>query len=388
MKIARIFGLLAPALLFGRQSPADRPDTVIRTTTRLVQVLVVAEDSQGRPVTDLRKEDFQLQDNRKFQPIVSFATEGSTLPASETGVSASQSEEEEAARNDYAMILLDWLNPRYADRLFVRDQVNKLLRNFQPRQRVALYLLGHEPRLLHDFTSDGGDLLQALADTPDDPEDPFDPAEPRVTDARHKTWATLTPEERMASFNVKVLDTIGVLQKVADGLARVPGRKSLIWVTNGFPIVLDARAVPGSRQDDVSYRQYTDPLLATLNRANVAVYTLDARGLQGDPIPPRLGLHPPPQHEPSYGDIGTLLEFSGRTGGTTFYNQNDLDEGMRLALEDTRISYTLGFAVPPGAGQGRHEIRVSTTRPGVKLRYRESYQLDEAPAPPRRHAAF
>jgi len=137
MGLARVAGMLAlSAIAFGRQDP----DTVIRTTTRLVQIVVVAEDSQGRPVADLRKADFQLQDNHKPQPITSFATEGSTLPSSETGASASQTEED-AARNDYAMILLDWLNPRYADRLVVRDKVNKLLRKFQPRQLVALYLL-------------------------------------------------------------------------------------------------------------------------------------------------------------------------------------------------------------------------------------------------------
>src|ERR1035438_5254133 len=63
MRIAVALGLLLAA---GAQ---DRPETVIRTTTRLVQVRVVAEDSKGNPVTNLRKEEFQLQDNRKPQPI-------------------------------------------------------------------------------------------------------------------------------------------------------------------------------------------------------------------------------------------------------------------------------------------------------------------------------
>ena len=48
---------------------------------------------------------------------------------------------------------------------------------------------------------------------------------------------------------------------------------------------------------------------------------------------------------------------------------------MRLALEDMRISYTLGFNAPEGTGPGPHEIRVRVNRPGIKLRYRESYDL-------------
>jgi VWFA-related protein len=159
------------------------------------------------------------------------------------------------------------------------------------------------------------------------------------------------------------------LQKVADGLARIPGRKSLIWVTNGFPIVLDSHAVPGLGQDEVSYREYADPLIQELNRANVAVYSVDARGLQSCP---------------TYGDVGTLQELSSRTGGTTFTNRNDLAEGMRLALEDSKASYTLGFSVPADATPGLHEISLRTTRPGVRLRYRGSYQLDGV-APPIAH---
>jgi hypothetical protein len=70
-----------------------------------------------------------------------------------------------------------------------------------------------------------------------------------------------------------------------------------------------------------------------------------------------------------------LYELAVRTGGTEFSGRNDLDEGMRLALEDMRIGYTLGFNVPEGAAPGLHEIRVRVNRPGVKLRYRESYEL-------------
>jgi hypothetical protein len=69
---------------------------------------------------------------------------------------------------------------------------------------------------------------------------------------------------------------------------------------------------------------------------------------------------------------------SERTGGKLFHDRNDLDEGLRQALEDSRISYTLGFTVPPGEQAGVHDLRVGTTRPGINLRYRDSYQLDEA----------
>jgi hypothetical protein len=134
-------------------------------------------------------------------------------------------------------------------------------------------------------------------------------------------------------------------------------------VTNGFPLVIDKKAVAGAKPGEIEYPEDMEIAIAKLNRADIAVYTVDARGRP-------LG---------AYGDVGTLQEFSARTGGTTFAGNNDLGEGIRLALEDTKVSYTLGFTVPPNAAAGLHAIQLRTTRPGVMLRYRESYQLDEGP---------
>ena len=72
-----------------------------------------------------------------------------------------------------------------------------------------------------------------------------------------------------------------------------------------------------------------------------------------------------------------MVELASRTGGNGFFDRNDLDEGMRLALEDLRVSYTLGFHVPDGATAGLHEITVRVSRPGIKLRYRESYLIPD-----------
>ena len=365
MKSAWTAGLLAiTGWAFGLQVSQDRPDTVIRTTTRLVQVRVMAEDSKGSPVIDLRKEELQLQDNRRPQTIFSFAAEGSTPPGAANHQDSAAAPAEQA-HDDFAMILLDWRNPRYTSRLRGFDNVTQLLHKFQPRQQLAVYVFEKESSyLLHDFTSDRADLLRALEsvkDVPYEPDDgPVGKFDARYNAARAST-AKLSVEEQIFAFNSKILDSFDTLGKVADGLARVAGRKSLIWVSNGFPIVLDGHAVPGAKSPEVDYGQELERVIAKFNRANVAVYAVDARGLP-------LG---------EYGDLGTLKEFAARTGGTAFYDRNDLDEGMRLALEDTKVSYTLGFVVPIDAAPGLHQILLRTTRRGVTLRYRESYQLDD-----------
>jgi hypothetical protein len=122
-------------------------------------------------------------------------------------------------------------------------------------------------------------------------------------------------------------------------------------------MTLDGGVVKGARPNELNFIQRIERALARLNQADIAVYTVDTCGLS---LTCR-----------SYGDSMLAL----RTGGTIFAGRNDLEEGMRLALENMRISYTLGFHVPEGAALGIHEIRVRVNRPAVKLRYRESYEL-------------
>src|SRR5689334_17887344 len=85
----------------------QQPETVIRSTTRLVQVHVVAVDGQGRPVTDLRREDFQVFDEKKLQPLALFVPDG--LPAAPQS-SAAPADGTPESKTGYTAIPLDWLN--------------------------------------------------------------------------------------------------------------------------------------------------------------------------------------------------------------------------------------------------------------------------------------
>ncbi len=160
--------------------------------------------------------------------------EGSTPPGA-SGHQDSAAAPAEESRDDYAMILLDWRNPRYASRLRTFDNVTQLLHNFQPRQQLALYVFGKQSSdLLHDFTSDRTELLRALEsakDVPYEPDDgPIGKFDARYSAARAAA-AKPTVEEQLFEFNIKILDSFAILGKV---LARVAGRKSL-WTPDVVP---------------------------------------------------------------------------------------------------------------------------------------------------------
>jgi VWFA-related protein len=323
--------LAAAAILFGQQTPPFDSDLVIRSNTNLVQVRVVAEDSKGRPVTDLQRADFQIQDDRKPQPLTLFSADRG-VPSAPAG---------------YSVLLLDWLDTPYPRRIQVQQQLIGLLKKYEPRQRVAIYLLGRDPRLLHDFTSDMAELIQA-AEHVDLEFGITEEEAPGRFDARYSgRGGSENADAKNLILQNKIFDTLHALEVIADHLTRVPGRKSLVWLSFGFPWTIGG----------IDFVPRVESALGRLNKADVAVYTVNACGLGCS------------------SDPGPMSELAQRTGGTVFEARNDLDEGMRLAMEDLRIGYTLGFNAPQGAAPGVHQIRVHVNRPGVKLRYRESYEL-------------
>ena len=271
---------------------------------------------------------------------------------------------------DYSLILLDWLNTSYDDRYRSKEHILDLLKRYQPRQKVAVYLLGHEPRLVHDFTSDMAELAQAIEDAGLEPTDMGPDSPPGRFDARFggRSGVRMSVEEQLFFLNNRINDSFHTLELIADRLAH-PARTARVvmtWLTAAFPLLVNGGVIPGASAVETTYYSNLERLLARLNRGDVAVYPVDARGLVVN----------------AKGYVGTMDQFAERTGGVTFAARNDIDAGIRQALEDLRISYVIGFHVPPGAGPGLHEIHVKVSRAGVHLRYRESYQLAE-PAPVR-----
>ena len=76
-------------------------------------------------------------------------------------------------------------------------------------------------------------------------------------------------------------------------------------------------------------------------------------------------------------------EFASRTGGVAFYGRNNLDDGIRQAINDASVTYLLGYYQPQSdSAAGFHKIGVTVRREGVKLRYREGYTVERGGAAP------
>jgi len=361
---------IALAAVYPQNSPAQ-PGAVIRATTRLVEVHVVTRDNQGKPVTNLRSEDFRVFDDSTERSVVSFSMDAASAQ-SEMSVAArnpaqSVNNRRSEGATGYSAILLDWLNSSFSDRLRGDDAVRKVFSTIPVRQLVAVYVLGTEPpnskhplALFSNFTDDPADIASII-------EDPLILPSPDLAesygifDARYSGGTqNVSVQQQVFDWDNRIMDTVRALSDLVDRMARLPGRKSVIWLTTGFPAIIDGKVIPGVKTPEGIYLKEIDRVLARFNQLNITVHTVNTKGLSAS-------------GGRSYDD--TLKEFADRTGGTMFSGRNDIDMGVQVALDDMHNGYTLGFLVPDGAAAGMHRIKVRSGKRNVNLAYRESYEL-------------
>src|SRR5579864_1152488 len=218
----------------------------IRVTTRLVQVSVVVHDKKG-PVADLKKENFSLFDRGKEQKIAVFAVDSIDAPPKAWPAVPPNLFSNRMRRADtptsITVILFDGLNTKIQDQAYARKQIPKFLDQIQPNDRVALYLLGGDLRILHDFTNDPDHLAKALAKYHGRISGELDAADPAPRDPTGNDdldQFLQNSDQTMSDFyNVnRAVFTLDAMEAIAHHLASLPGRKNLVWVSGGFPFTL------------------------------------------------------------------------------------------------------------------------------------------------------
>jgi VWFA-related protein len=369
-----------------------------------VLVSVIVQDKNGNPITDLKKEEFVLLEHGKEQTISTFALESSralpgTVAALPANTFTNRLEQRIEAPTSISVILLDGMNTAIHDQNFARQNIIKFLEQIQPQDRVAIYLLGRGAiRVLHDFTSNSASLIAALKHYRGRLGHEVDASQP---DQMETGIAELDEflqgaNQRVANFYLadRAVNTSRALEAVAGHLARFPGRKNLIWVSASFPISygMDAAATRYNiAPDRRSFYAETEKAARALSNANVSIYPVDARGLLG-PFPgPNFnragavsGRGVPRPMITTLNDVGSNIDtmnlLADKTGGKAYYNRNDIDGAVRSAIEDSRVSYVLGYYPVHGQWDGRFvDLKVKVNRPGVRVRSRKGYYAGAEP---------
>jgi VWFA-related protein len=290
------------------------------------------------------------------------------------------------------VILLDALNTSMRDMPYARTQIQKfLLSQIRPEDRVALYSMNRKQlTILHDFTTDSGELINALGKYENVESPGLSGSEPDASDTGDAALdaAVNMSNARVAEFylNDRVENTALALKTVAQHIGGLPGRKNLIWVSASFPlqsILVDT--ANGQSSTYLGYEGQIEDAARALNDANISVYPIDARGLIANPTTvmnsgPRAGRgNQIPRggtasQFPNHNNFDSMNMLAERTGGKAYYNTNDIKMAVRHAIDDSRVTYTLGY-YPEGVlwDSKFHEVQVKVKRSGVHLRFRRGY---------------
>ena len=127
-----------------------------------------------------------------------------------------------------------------------------------------------------------------------------------------------------------------------------------------------------------------------LDKAQIAVYPVDARGLAGSAMSdvtftgrdigghlmsgPRLARELASRANLLTDSHAAMLEIANETGGRAYYNRNDIDRAVALAMEDGSTYYTLAYYPENKNWNGKYrKIKVELSRPGLQARHRHGY---------------
>lgn len=321
-------------------TPQQEPAAVLKVTTRLVTVDVVARDHHGNAIRDLKPGDFQISEqggSRKSpQQIASFRLLDralATAPDSERAalqLPAGVYTNLVTSKNLSApptILLVDGLNTDAATQLQVRQKMVKLLASSPSNVPMAVFLLGRQLRLLQSFTTDTRLLREAAQRAMT-----LEATNLQSKDARDDTFSHSSLLEQMAgaegqsdipggppgaqsggpggggggnsdallamralqlqqfereqyadSMDIRAKMTLDALRLIARHVSGYPGRKNLIWLSSAFPLSI----MPDSNLTMVARfsgtRNYGEELTAVasaLTDAQIAVYPIDPRGME------------------------------------------------------------------------------------------------------------
>jgi len=399
--------------------PPDQP--IFRTSSTLATIDAVVTDDEGRPVTDLTKDDFEVRVSGKRQELqqaVFVRGDSPLTPPAPPAVLATSSSPSPTVptRNASAILkasatgtgritrtmafVVDDLSLSFESTFAVRRALSNYIESeVEPGDLVAIVRTASGVGALQQFTTDKR-LLRLAVD--------------RVQwDFRSRngvaSFAPVTPTiiggvgstEKIDKLRQEMTGTgsLGAIGFVAQGIQYLPGRKSIVLLSEGFGEMFKERMEGGRLWNALTN------MLDSANRAGVVLYTIDARGLQtagltaednplirdwspGGASPDR-DRHAALIREKQKDRNNELLNsqeslqfIADQTGGLAIMNTNDLGKAIDRVLAD-RGYYLLGYTVPPDTplrGWNQGGVHISVKRPHTHVRSRQGFF---GPASPR-----
>lgn len=334
-----------------------------RSGVELVTIDVVATDRSGKPVHALKAADFELFEDGKSQPIKTFQFIDASVVPTETILPPGVVSNDVEPGGIFALVL-DEIGYYATEVRDVRLAAERFLKGaMQPHDHVAVVRSGADSGFT--LTTDRTLALDAV----------------QASFGRRDRGIRLEQAGASDAVGAGDFDTaspgsvgrgsFAVLEAVVEKLRPIPARrKAIVWISRGGELPANWETnleigQPIGRNED-ALRELIDQARA----ANVAIYTVDPRGLV---TPSTAGRDNPGAGD--FADNGTHRDLAAATGGRAIINTNDLDGSLQRMAVENRAYYLIGYepAIDSSKKPKARKIRVVTKAPGVELLHRSLY---------------
>lgn len=320
----------------GQQAPP-----LAQPASRRITLDVVVSPKSGVPVTGLQKQDFTVLDNGASQPLATFAAiAGQSAPLE-------------------VVLLVDAVNTSFQNIAFERKQIDSFLQSDGGRlaHPTTLAIFTDTGTHIQDgFSTDGNALSAAL-----------DQQTIGLREIRADSqWAA---QERIQL-------SMEALNQLATREAARPGRKVILWLSPGWPLLSSPMVNLDAKQIQQLYSQIA--AISTLLRdGGITLYSVDSLG-PGEDIQ-RTNYYQSflkPVTKPSQAELGDLglQVVAVQSGGLALGPGNDIAHLIERCMADTTAYYELSFDAPPAEHRDQyHSLQIKLSQPGLTARTRTGY---------------
>jgi VWFA-related protein len=403
------------------QIPKSEDDDVVRISTNLIQLDVTVTDKNGHAVPDLNPEDFEIQENGRNRAISNFSYIGASpgvTPATTRAVAPNGPPRppvpparirSEQIHRTFALVVDD-LGLSFESMHRVPDALRKFVdQTMQPGDLVAIIRTGSGSGALQQFTADKAVLYAAIdrirwnptgrgrsgafetlrgrESAPDEigkteiklGASPTDEQKPKVD----PTEANAIEEGNVDNIRHEsnTVGTLSALNYIVRGLRDLPGRKSVVLLSDGFQLQTSRGTEYAQTRE--ALRRLTD----LCNRASVVIYTISATGVvPTGPLPEdnvssiksqAINKIRSNRAQELFDNEGGLDVLAEQTGGLAVRNTNDLGDGLRRVVADQIGYYLIGYQPDEqtfdAARLRYNDIKVVLKRSGFEVRYRAGF---------------
>ena len=368
----------------------------LRAQRNEVLVDVRVYDKKGNPVTNLKQSDFHVFEDGASQKLNSFELENVDRLLQAEGPSGPPrvidlshvppgTPVKSIIQNHRMIVLFLDLTSMQVDDLMraIKAATNFVQKQMTAADLVALVTYTSDLRVIQNFTNNRSLLEKALkaveVGNSNDLATAGSVGAAGGLDASGNTIVTedtseaFTPDE--TEFNIFNTDEkLAAIESLSETLSGIPGRKNVIQFSSGI------------EQTGIENQAQLRATIDAANRADVSLYTVDARGLVALPpggdatssSPSGIGIYTSAAVSSQMTDLHngreTLATLATETGGRTFWDMNDFSQAFKTVQALNTSYYLLGYTPTDTRSDGRYRhIRVTVDVASLKVQARPGY---------------